>query len=89
MLIDGDHVFTYGLESDCLERCLKISPEQQNELDRRLATFDMPYGWDRFTFHLLRSPGSHFSMELNRKAAKICLHIAPGMLHVFANLRNP
>ncbi len=48
-------------------------------LDRRLAAFGFPIGWNRFTFNMLRTVGARHSMELFRRAGTVCIHIFQGV----------
>lgn len=69
---------------DILALCMRtVSGKRKlhlrQELDRRLMAFHFPSGWERFTFHMLRTVTGNHSMELFRRASTICIHIFQGM----------
>lgn len=82
---DVDHPLTYGLIKETLERIMQtVSAPKRDKakrilLDRRLAAFKYPTGWERFTFNLLRTVGARHSMELFRRAGTVCIHIFHGI----------
>ena len=81
---DPDHVGSYAFMKQTLALCMQTVTGKRKlhlraELDRRLMAFEFPYGWQRFTFHMLRTVGSNHSMELFRRASTVCIHIFQGM----------
>lgn len=82
--VDPDHVFQYGLVKMVLDLCMASlggarALQKRLELDRRLVAFNYPIGWERFTFHMLRTTGSRHSMELFRRAGTVCIFIFQGL----------